>query len=254
MNDAPRPRRSPTVVLLDTMLNVVTAVQSGNLPGRRRPDDGTPPRRTGPYWLLAGVLGMIGGTVVLIVALLRSPGALTDLPAPGAAAPAPTVAVSLVPPVAVRQSPAGPSPSTSVTPSVPVSASAGAGPSASVPPSRTPSSAAAPRLAAAYAAANGSGLLGYRATVTLAASGGGPSADWRLTVTLPRSTLRISAVSGATAERDGAVWTLTPDDDTRTLAPGTTAVVTFDVLGATLVDAQPTDCRINDRACTGLPG
>jgi len=32
-----RPRRSLVVVLLDAMLGLVTAVQTGNLPGRRGP-------------------------------------------------------------------------------------------------------------------------------------------------------------------------------------------------------------------------
>jgi hypothetical protein len=108
------------------------------------------------------------------------------------------------------------------------------------------------RLTAAYAAAGGSGLLGYQATVTLEAEGPAASKDWRLTITLPRPTLQIAAVDGATVEHEGAVWTFTPDDATRQIAAGASAVISFEVRGATLVDAQPTDCRVDDQACAGL--
>ncbi|MFC7533978.1 cellulose binding domain-containing protein [Actinoplanes sp. GCM10030250] len=247
----PRPRRSPMVVLLDAMLSAVTAVQAGNLPGRRRPADGSPPRRTGPLWLVTGVLAVVGGTVVLVLAVLGSPGGLTSLPLPGKAAPAPPAVTSIAPPVVTEQTPAIRPTSATAKPS----ASARSSATATVPPSSSSTSAAAPPvLTADYRAANGSGLLGYRATVTLTAEGGGPSADWRLSVSLPRATLQIAAVSGATAEQEGAVWTFTPVDATRTVTPGTPVVIEFDVRGATLLDAQPTDCRVNDRECGGLSG
>ncbi|MFC7272996.1 hypothetical protein ACFQS1_03290 [Paractinoplanes rhizophilus] len=237
----PQPRRSPSVVLLDALLRLVTAVQTGNLPGRRR---------AGLIWLAAGVLVVAGATTILIGALVRAPAGRTGLTPPGQAAPPPPAPVTSI---------AAPATTTATR-----RVSAAASPSASVPPVSSRPAAKAPagtattgadsHLTAAYTAANGSGLLGYRATVTLAAQGPGPSTDWRLTVTLPRPTLQIAAVDGATVERDGAAWTFTPDDTTRQIAAGASAVISFEVRGATLVDAQPTDCRVGDEVCTGLPG
>jgi hypothetical protein len=250
MNDShPRPRRSASVVLLDAMLGLVTAVQTGNLPGRAKPGA----RRVGLIWLLAGVLVVAGGTAVLIGALMRAPGGLTDLP-PGdraALAPPPSspAVSSLAAPAATTRSRA----SAGVTPSTSGAASAVSSTATAAPPV-APATSAGSHLTAAYAAANGSGLLGYRATVTLAAQGPAASTDWRLTVTLPRATLQIAAVDGATVAHDGAVWTFTPTEETRRIAAGASAVVTFEVRGATLVDAQPTDCRVGDETCAGLPG
>ncbi|MEV6304106.1 cellulose binding domain-containing protein [Actinoplanes sp. NPDC051861] len=246
MNDSPRPRRSPTVVLLDSLLRAVTAVQTGNLPGRREP--GAPPRRTAPLWLLAGVLGTAGGVILLIGVLVGAPGGLIDLPLPGKAAPAPPVVESLGPAATTQQAPSARPSATSAKPSPSASPSL----TSAVPAPSSPAGTAGNVLTAAYTAANGSGLLGYRATVTLTAEGTGPSRDWRLSITLPRATLQIGGVQGATAEQDGAVWTLTPQDATRTVTPGTPVVITFDVRGATLVDSQPTGCQVNDEPCTGL--
>ena len=254
MNDShPRPRRSASVVLLDAMLGLVTAVQTGNLPGRAKPGA----RRVGLTWLLAGVLVVAGGTAVLIGALMRAPGGLTDLPPGDRAAPAPPpsspAVSSLAAPVATTKSRA----SASVTPSTSGPASAasptGTAVAGAAPPVASATSAGS-HLTAAYAAANGSGLLGYRATVTLAAQGPAASTDWRLTVTLPRATLQIAAVDGATVAHDGAVWTFTPTGETNRIAAGASAVIAFEVRGATLVDAQPTDCRVGDETCAGLPG
>jgi hypothetical protein len=107
-------------------------------------------------------------------------------------------------------------------------------------------------VTATYAAADGTGVLGYRATVTVNSQGPDAAQDWRLTITLPRPTLQIAAVNGATAKQDGRVWTFTPVDATRQIAPGSSVVVAFDVRGATLVDAAPTACQINDAPCAGL--
>jgi hypothetical protein len=253
MNDShPGPRRSPTVVLLDAMLGLVTAVQTGNLPGRRRPAERpAAPRRAGLAWLVAGVLVVAGGTTILIGALMGAPGSLTGLPEPGAAAPPPASVTSIAAPAATTTSgvSAGPSASVSAAPALSGAANGRAATSAS----GRPATSGGGHLTGVYAAANGSGVLGYRATVTLDARGPGPSTDWRLTITLPRSTLQIVAVSGSTVEREGAVWTFTPDDSTRRIAAGASATIAFEVRGATLVDAQPTDCRVNDETCAGLP-
>ncbi|WP_030434506.1 hypothetical protein [Actinoplanes subtropicus] len=249
MNDPhPAPRRSPTVVLLDAMLGLVTAIQTGNFPGRRPAGRPASPRRAGP-WLTAGVLVVAGGTAILIGVLMGAPGSLTGLPKPGDAAPPPPPVTSIA------------APATTTTSPVPARSSASAPAARAVVPDPASGSATTSaatnlpgRLTAAYAAADGSGILGYRATVTLHAQGPGPSTGWRLTITLPRPTLQIAAVSGATVEHDGAVWTFTPDAATRRIAAGASATVAYEVLGATLVDAQPTACRVDDVACSGLPG
>ena len=250
------PRRSLLVVLLDAMLGLVTAVQTGNLPGTRRRAATQPAGKRGKaglLWLLAGVLVVAGATTILIGALLRTPGGLTDLPPAGLAGPAP--ATSIAAPATAQQSAAGPSASASTSASAPATPS-GSSPASAVVPPPAPTSAGSSgggsRLTATYVAANGSGLLGYRATVTVTAVGAAPSTDWQLTITLPRPTLQIAAVSGATAEQDGSVWTFTPVDTTRTIAAGTSAVIAFDVRGATLVDAQPTDCKVDGQVCAGL--
>jgi hypothetical protein len=262
MNDPhPGPRRSPTVMLLDAMLGLVTAVQTGNLPGRRPAERPAAPRRAGLVWLVAGVLVVAGGTTILIGALMGAPGSLTALPQPGDAAPPPAPVTSIAAPAVTTTSSVAAGPSASVS-AARTRSGAASGPAPTDPaltdpaltdPAGRPATSADGRLTGAYAASDGSGLLGYRATVTLDAQGPGPSTDWRLTITLPRATLQIAAVSGATVERAGAVWTFTPDDSTRRIAAGASAVIAFDVRGATLVDAQPTDCRVNDDTCSGLP-
>jgi hypothetical protein len=50
------------------------------------------------------------------------------------------------------------------------------------------------------------------------------------------------------------VWTFSPDNSTRRIPAGASATIAFEVRGATLVDAQPTDCRIDEKTCSGLPG
>jgi hypothetical protein len=119
-----------------------------------------------------------------------------------------------------------------------------------VPASSVPAVAGKAHLAAAYATPGG--LLGYRANVTVTSDGSATADGWALTVTMPRSTLQLSAVSGATVAQNGTVWTFTPTDDTRRIPAGSSAVVVFDVLGATLIDAKPTACQIGEEPCTGL--
>jgi hypothetical protein len=73
-------------------------------------------------------------------------------------------------------------------------------------------------------------------------------------VTLPRPTLQITGVSGAAARQDGSTWTFEPDDSTRTVPPGGSVRISFQVRGATLLDASPRECRIDGRPCAGVGG
>jgi hypothetical protein len=251
MSESSRPRRSLVVVLLDALLGAVTAVQTGNLPGvRRAADRPGRPGRAGIAWLVTGVLAAAAGTALLVSAVLRAPNDLADLPPAGVvAAPAPSSGAAA--PGTTRPSPTGTSAAT--TTAAPSRSTENA--EAAVPSISASSSSASvgARLTAVYSAAAGSGLLGYRATVTVESHGPDPAVDWRLTITLPRSTLRVAPASGATATQNGAVWTFTPTEESRRIAAGDAVVVTYDVLGATLVDAQPTACQVDDTPCTGLP-
>jgi hypothetical protein len=255
MNDTEaQPRRSLVVVLLDGVLRMFAAVQAGATPEPKVGRAGGR-RRVGRYVLLTGVLAALAGTALLVVVLVRAPGDPTPPPDPAAALPA------------HRSRPAGPSAAGSATPasSAPTSpsgsSSLGKGAaSQTVPTSPAMSSPAAPgsqitentsvRLAATYKTASATaGLLGYQMTVTVANQGAATKTGWVLSVTLPRPTLLVSGVKGATASQNGAVWTFTPDATTASIPAGGTVQVVFGVHGATLIDAAPKDCRIDGNPC-----
>jgi hypothetical protein len=236
-------RRSPSVVLLDAMLGLATRVQTANLPGSA---GGKRRGRAAIAWLVGGTLVAAGGTALLVGAVLRTPDGLTDLPPGGVvAAPAPSTSGSAVP-VTTRSSA---SPSARTTTPVASASSVSRAPEKTT-PSGLPSVAGGSHLTAAYSAPGG--LLGYRANVAVTSEGPDRADGWQLTVTMPRASLQLAAVSGATVKQDGKVWTFTPTDDTRQVPAGSTVTVVFDVLGATLVDARPTACAINGEACSGL--
>lgn len=241
MNHSPRrERRSPLVVILDAMLGLAATLQSGQLPRPRRARAGA---GAGVAWVVAGVLAAAAGTAILVLALMRAPGGLSALP-PAATRPAPPPSSA---PGQTDPTGAGPSvtPSPSPTSAAPGRTSAGA-------TSAPPVTVVRP-LTARYADAGGTpGLLGYRATVTIANPGSRARTGWRLTVTLPRPTLRVSNVSGAVARQDGSTWTFVPDQSTERISPGGAAEIAFEVRGATLVDAAPQDCRIDGNPCAGI--
>jgi hypothetical protein len=180
-----------------------------------------------------------------VIALVRAPDGLTELP-PAVAGPPATSAAPSPGPVSTAAAAAVSSASVRPAPS--------SAPPVSPTPSRPTSAPAEPaRLAAHYESDGAAGLLSYGATVTITNTGGRPGTDWRLTVTLPRPTLRIGAVTGATVEQDGSTWTFTPVAGTRQVAAGRPVQVSFQVRGATLVGAEPTACSLGAEPCTGLP-
>jgi hypothetical protein len=246
MSDARRPeRRTLVVVLLDGLLGAAAALQSGHLPWARRQGPGA--RRTTTVWLGVAAFAVTVGTALLVLAFLRAPVGLT--PAGLAPLPAPrTDAASSNP--AATTSAAQPS---SGAPAPSRSASRPTEPSGSrrVPP--RPPSVRPALLRAQYEASGSAGLLGYRARVTISNTGPGRRDGWLLTVTLPRSTLTVSDVSGAVARQDGATWSFTPNAATARISSGASVTVAFVVRGATLVSAAPTDCAIDGRPCAGVP-
>ncbi|KUL25504.1 cellulose binding domain-containing protein [Actinoplanes awajinensis] len=250
MNDTgSRQRRSLTVVLLDGVLRLLTITPTPKVhdPGARR--------GLGRYAVLAGLLAALAGTVLLVVVLVRDPGDPAPPPDPAAALPgAPRSA-----------DPAWPQPvlpsSATVTTTATSAAPASATPSASsgpvrVVPGTSPSAGSVPvtgstpvPLTAAYQTSGG--LLGaYRMTVTVANPGTTAANGWTLTVTLPRATLRVGSVTGATAAQDGSTWTFVPDTGTSPVPAGGSVAVAFTVSGATLIDAAPQGCSIDGTACT----
>ncbi|GIF22906.1 hypothetical protein BJ973_000736 [Actinoplanes tereljensis] len=238
-----QPHRSPMVVLLDSMLGLATALQTANLPGS---GGGRNRGRAVVFWLVGGVLAAAAGTALLVGAVLRTPDGLADLPPGGGIAALGPTASAAATSASARPSSAAPSSSSaSATPTKPT-----VSPTTGKPSSAAASSPAAgeAKLSAVYTAADG--LLGYRAQVTVSSAGPGTAGDWRLTITMPRQTLQLAAVSGATVAQSGTVWTFTPTAETEQIAAGASVTVVFDVRGATLVDGKPTACRVNEEACT----
>ncbi|MET7750548.1 cellulose binding domain-containing protein [Micromonospora sp. NPDC005367] len=191
-------------------------------------------------------LTVLVATAIPVVLVLRTPERL----APVALDPPPGPGPAAAPEPGTPGAEARPATSLAPTPSHPAGT---ASPSAA-----TPSSAAATTSTPAPAPLHAdfsideSALLSYRATVDISNPGTVPAADWTLVVTLPRESLKVTAVTGARVTRDGATWTFVPDGGGQ--VPGRGSVqVTFRVAGA-LVSAAPTACTIDDTACTGLPG
>jgi hypothetical protein len=252
-------RRTPTVVVLDALLGLATKLQAVPMPQPRVRAAGD---TRGPVWrvlLLIGLVAALGGTAMLVTALVRSPATSVLRPETAAGLPgppspsAPPAAIDAVEsPAASRTTPAGPLPTTTA-PSQSQSPSPSGAPAPRVPGARPPSREAAtvaPPLTASYTTSSYAvGLLGYHVEAVVANPGDRARDGWRLVVTLPRSTLTVSKVSGATATKDGAVWTFTPDASTSRVPRRGSVSVGFDVHGATLINAAPTGCRIDGNAC-----
>lgn len=250
-----RPRRSLVVILLDGVLRVVAAVQAGSTPVPKVSEAGGR-RGAGRYLLLAGVVAALAGTALLVVLMVRAPGGST--PPPGRAAALPGLpSRPAMPSPAGSAAPTLPAaPGTTGTTATPSSTATTTAPASATTP-RPASSATAPLtesvpvpLTASYRTSSvTAGLLGYRMTVTVANPGTTARDGWTLQVTLPRPTLRVSGVSGASTTQDGSVWTFTPDATTSRVPADGAVEVVFDVQGATLIDAAPRECRIDGNGC-----
>ncbi|HWS34871.1 MAG TPA: hypothetical protein VN408_19300, partial [Actinoplanes sp.] len=224
---------------------------------------GAPARRpmAGRLLLVTGVLVAVAATAFLVVFLVDRPSRDTIRPEEAAGLPGrPAVPVGV---------PAAGTPGPVVTttgtvqplPSATVPASDSAGPGVSLSPSSSSSGGAVPptgggeavqeSLTASYSTTSSLlGLLGYRMNVTVANPDPAAQTGWTLAVTLPRSSLQVAAVKGATAGQQGAVWTFTPDDTTIVIDGNGQVTISFEVRGATLLDAAPSDCRIDGVSCT----
>jgi hypothetical protein len=199
----------------------------------------------GRFLLVAGGLVAVAATALLVVLLVTRPYQDSVKPEQAAGLPdRPPAPVS--PPASATLTPTVTTPATKA-PSSPARAAGIAG---SVTPSPGRSEAPAPLAAAYTTTPYVVGLLGYRTEVTVANPGPASRKGWTLTVTLPRSTLWINEVEGATVTRREAVWTFVPDATTAAIAAGEQVGISFEVHGATLLDAAPADCRIDGAPCT----
>lgn len=234
----PQPRRTVAIIVLDRIVALAASV-------RRTVIDRSTGSRAARIAVVASLTVLVA-TAIPVVLVLRTPERLAPValdppPGPGpAAAPEPgTPGAEARPATSVAPTPSRPAGTASPTTATPSSAAA-------------TTSAPAPAPLRAEFAIDESALLSYRATVDISNPGTVPAPDWTLVVTLPRESLKVTAVTGARVTRDGTTWTFVPDGGGQ--VPGRGSVqVTFRVAGA-LVSAAPTACTIDDTACTGLPG
>lgn len=238
----PQPQRTVAIILLDRIVAAAAAV--------RRVVTGRGDVSRATWIAVLAALGVVVATVISIIGVVRTPEQL----APVTLDPPPSVDQLGTPTAGTprgQAKPAASSPPTSAPPSV------NAAPPPVEPPTSAPAvtpSSASPTPAALGAdfAIEDQALLSYGAAVTVSNPRPAPVTQWTLAITLPRESLRVSAVQGARATQDGAVWTFVPDGSVGQV-PGSASVrVTFRVNGAA-VGATPTACTIDGVACGGLP-
>ncbi|MFI1996216.1 cellulose binding domain-containing protein [Actinoplanes sp. NPDC020271] len=255
MNDTGTRRRSLSVVVLDGMLRLYSALQSGPTPTPKVREPGRR-RRLGRWLLVTAAVAALAGTALLVVVLVRGSGDPAAPPDPAAALPGRSAPAAAAPGSPVAS--ATPSAPATATPTTSAAARSSLGAVVTTTKPMTSASASAPAagstavpLTASYRTSSVTGgLLGYKMTVTIANPGAAAKDGWTLTVTLPRSTLMVSSVSGATATQDGSTWTFVPTSSTAQVPAGGSAVISFGVTGATLIDAAPKSCTIDGSACS----
>ncbi|WP_213450253.1 cellulose binding domain-containing protein [Rhizomonospora bruguierae] len=223
MSTDARPPRSAAITVLDGLIAAGRGL-------RRAPAAG-----------LGAAIATLG-TVALVVTLLRAPYALAPLGTGPVLAPDAIAVAGTRPPT---DDPTTAPPSARTATPTPPSA-----PTATLERTTHPPEAKPADLAGQYRMED-SGLWGYRSSVVISNPGATDVTGWTLTITLPRESLTVTNVSGATARRDGATWTFTPTTGTRTIAGNGAATVGFEVNGAMLL-AAPTACAVDGHACAGL--
>jgi hypothetical protein len=238
-----RTRRSPMDVVRDTAWRVATAaLTSPSLEPRVR----TRRERStaGRFMLVFGALAAVAITALLVVMLVIRPYQESVKPEQAAGLPdRPTT------PASPSAAPTSATITTSRATRPPSPPARAAGIAGSTSPSPVTSQVPVPLAAAYTTTPYVVGLLGYRTEVTVTNPGPAARDGWTLTVTLPRDTLWINQVEGATVTRQEAVWTFVPDSATRAIPAGQQVTISFEVHGATLLDAAPAACRIDDTPC-----
>ena len=245
-NIRPR-RRSVPVVVLTAFISMFAAARRpfrrGQLPGYQRIAIG----------IGAGIV--VIGVAVLSMGVRWAPSHPGDTPRRAAAGGTPTAG-----PVPGRGTPtptgSETTPGATGSPSSTGTTTGGAAtPSGTSSPGRSGSGGRAEPLQARFSKVAGSeSLTKYQATVTVTNPGRVAASSWTVAITLPRETLTLSNVEGATVSRNAATWTIVPTASAASVAAGGSVSVSFQVNGAAVFDATPTACTINGQACTGLGG
>jgi cellulose binding protein with CBM2 domain len=226
-------KRSVGVVVLDTL--------SGIFDGVRRVFGG---ERSVVPGVVVGSLATLVGTAALVVAFLWSPSSSAPVADSGPSTGTSGSADGGHPAASAQQAPSVTAAATSPTPTVSKSAPG-------TTPASNPRTDPSPLPLTARFASQDAGLAGYSGSVTVTNPGAVPVNGWTVVITLPRSTLTVSGVTGASVRRDGATWYFTPDQGNAQVAGGKSVTVTFRVNGAALLDAAPTGCTIDGRRCEG---
>jgi uncharacterized protein YndB with AHSA1/START domain len=138
----------------------------------------------------------------------------------------------------VPNNPRATSPAASGTPDITTSVSPAA-PAASV--------AATSRLAGTYRTEKQE-LSGYEGSITITNDTSAPVDGWSATLRMPLLTLVVYDVENAVLTQTGTNVTFTPIDANRTVAPGQSIVVRFQVRGV----GAPTECAVDGNTCAGI--
>ncbi|GAA1636458.1 cellulose binding domain-containing protein [Actinoplanes couchii] len=260
-------RRTPADVVRDAAWRLATAMLTSPTPEPRLIKPGGAHARrpiAGRLMLVSGALAAVAVTALLVIFLVDRPFQGKVTPDEAAGLPGRTVEANTPPgsgtPAQSGTSPSADStgPSASASVSVAPSVSQGApslsptspGGGGSLPPTGGDGASPAPLTAGLSTTPYLLGLLGYRTNVTVANPGTAARTGWTLAITLPRSSLKVADVKGATASQQGTVWTFTPDASTTEIDGGDQAAITFNVNGDTLLNAAPTSCTIDGTPCS----
>jgi hypothetical protein len=131
--------------------------------------------------------------------------------------------------------------------------SLGRSPAPSAPASAPPSIVAAPPQLTAFYRTENLQLTSYRVTITINNPSTVPATGWTIVTVLSLLDLTVRNVTGAVMTRTDLRVIFTPVDSTRTVKPGGTVVVSFEVEGLG-VRNEPFNCTVDGRPCTAIPG
>jgi uncharacterized protein YndB with AHSA1/START domain len=92
-------------------------------------------------------------------------------------------------------------------------------------------------------------VSGYEASITITNPTTSPVNGWSATLRMPLLTLTVYDVQNADLAQTGTNVTFTPLDATRSIAPGESIVVRFQVRGV----GEPNRCAVDGNTCAGIP-
>jgi uncharacterized protein YndB with AHSA1/START domain len=92
-------------------------------------------------------------------------------------------------------------------------------------------------------------VSGYEGSITITNPTNSPVNGWSATLRMPLLTLIVYDVENAVLAQTGTNVTFTPVDAARTVAPGQSIVVRFQVRGV----GEPNRCTVDGNTCAGIP-